>query len=111
MTTMFVAVAIGVCEGAMISNLLLRGGSQPLSILAAAALGAVIVWRLCKAQNRRIDFFERERLTWRCGAEGERTVAAALDRLSENFVVFHDFNTARGNFDHLVIGPSGLFAR
>jgi hypothetical protein len=33
-----------------------------------------------------------------------------LDRLSKNFVVSHDFNTARGNFDHLVIGPSGIFA-
>lgn len=110
MTTMFVAVAISVFEGAIVSNLLLRGGSKPLSALAGAILGTVIVWRLFKAQNRRIDLYERERHTWRSGAEGERVVAIALDRLSKNFVVFHDFNTARGNFDHLVVGPSGIFA-
>ena len=70
MTTMLLLVAIGVFEGATVSSLFFRGGSMPISVLAAVVLGAVIVWRLCKAQNRRIDLYEHERLNWRTGAKG-----------------------------------------
>lgn len=68
------------------------------------------IWRLCTAQNHRIDRYEREREAWRSGAEGERVVARTLDLLPVDYVVFHDFNTRMGNFDHLVIGPTGIFA-
>jgi hypothetical protein len=30
--------------------------------------------------------------------------------LSNKYVVFNDVNTKQGNFDHLVVGPTGLFA-
>jgi hypothetical protein len=109
-TTMLLLVAIGVFEGAVISSLFIGGRSFSISVLAAALLGALIIWHLCKAQHRRIDRLERERSNWRSGAEGERAVAAVLDQLPKAFVVFHDFNTVRGNFDHLVIGPTGIFA-
>jgi len=34
-----------------------------------------------------------------------------LERLSDDYVVFNNVNTAGfGNFDHIVIGPTGLFA-
>ncbi|HEY1688447.1 MAG TPA: nuclease-related domain-containing protein [Solirubrobacteraceae bacterium] len=44
------------------------------------------------------------------GNEGERQVGAILDGMaSENWLTLHDIDTGRGNIDHLVIGPGGLF--
>jgi Nuclease-related domain len=50
-------------------------------------------------------------------AEGERRAAAILARLPETYVVFNDFAPAPGHclpakwrIDHVVIGPSGVFA-
>ncbi len=50
-------------------------------------------------------------------AEGERRAAALLARLPETYVVFNDFAPAAGHglpakwrIDHVVIGPSGVFA-
>lgn len=107
--TMLVLVAVGVFEGIIISSFFFAPKTSVLMV-AVAALGVLFIWWLCRAQNRRIDRYERERLNWRNGAEGERVVALALDQLPNGFVVFHDFNTARGNFDHLVVGPTGVFA-
>jgi hypothetical protein len=70
----------------------------------------LIVWQLCKVQTDQLIFTTGKGLAGGSGAEGDHVIAAAVDRLSKKFVVFHDFNVARGNFDHLVIGPSGIFA-
>ncbi len=50
-------------------------------------------------------------------ADGERRAAAALAQLPETYVVFNDFSPTTGHglpakwrIDHLVIGPSGVFA-
>ncbi len=95
-TKMLMHVAIGVLAGAFLSGLLIRS----VSLLVAAGLGAIAVWCLRKTQNRRIDRDELERLNWRTETTCERVVAAKPDRPSNDFVVFHDFNTVRGCFDH-----------
>jgi hypothetical protein len=47
---------------------------------------------------------------WRRGAEGERRTAKVLDRLGKSgWVIVHDVPAPRGNLDHVVAGPSGLF--
>ena len=46
---------------------------------------------------------------WRQGAAGEESVGAALDGLQPEWCVVHDYSTGRGNIDHIVIGPGGLF--
>jgi hypothetical protein len=49
---------------------------------------------------------------WRRGAEGERIVGAALDRLtSDGFEVLHDrrMPRSRANIDHLVVGHHAIF--
>lgn len=55
---------------------------------------------------------EREAAQWERGAEGERRVAAVLDRLPADFVVFHDLQLpgSKANVDHLVIGVGGIWA-
>ncbi|MDQ6617465.1 MAG: NERD domain-containing protein, partial [Actinomycetota bacterium] len=48
---------------------------------------------------------------WHRGAEGEVATAQLLARLPRRFVVLHDRRQlgARGNLDHVVIGPSGVW--
>ncbi|MDF1543215.1 MAG: nuclease-related domain-containing protein [Anaerosomatales bacterium] len=53
---------------------------------------------------------------WLKGAEGEALTDEALQALSDDYVVFHDFHPlgtdgqpVDWNVDHIVIGPSGVF--
>jgi hypothetical protein len=47
---------------------------------------------------------------WRQGAEGERATAKALRPLTrEGWVLVNDIQTDRGNIDHVLIGPSGVY--
>jgi hypothetical protein len=44
------------------------------------------------------------------GATGEEHVGAILDALApQGWRVVHDIDTGRGNVDHVVVGPGGLF--
>lgn len=47
---------------------------------------------------------------WGEGAEGEKSTGAALKSLANNgYVIRHDLPKFRGNFDHVVVGPTGVF--
>jgi hypothetical protein len=47
---------------------------------------------------------------WRQGADGEKATARALRRLTRNgWVVVHDLDRRRGNIDHVLVGPPGIF--
>lgn len=47
---------------------------------------------------------------WREGADGEKATAEALRPLVRaGWVVFHDIDCGRGNIDHILIGPAGVF--
>ena len=49
--------------------------------------------------------------TWGEGGRGEKMVGAELERLrEEGFHVFHDWDKGRGNVDHFLVGPQGVFA-
>jgi hypothetical protein len=48
--------------------------------------------------------------SWVRGLRGERIVAKALATLPEDFRVIHDLPTSHGNVDHVVVGPTGVFA-
>jgi hypothetical protein len=46
----------------------------------------------------------------RLGRDGERTVGQELEKLREHgYRVYHDFLGEKGNIDHIVIGPTGVF--
>lgn len=49
--------------------------------------------------------------SWVKGLEGENMVLKYLNTLPKNYFVFHDVTLPdkKGNIDHIVIGPSGLF--
>lgn len=47
----------------------------------------------------------------RAGIAGERKVAAELGRtLDDDWTLLHGYRNARGEIDHLLLGPKGLFA-
>jgi hypothetical protein len=47
---------------------------------------------------------------WQVGAEGERKTAKALARLDgSRWLVVHDVECARGNYDHIVVSRAGVF--
>ena len=48
--------------------------------------------------------------TWREGAEGERKAEKALKPLERaGWHVVHDVQTGHGNYDHIAVGPSGVY--
>jgi hypothetical protein len=46
---------------------------------------------------------------WRTGAEGEKATAKALKKLPRGWELVHDIDIGRGNVDHVVVGPPGVF--
>jgi hypothetical protein len=77
----------------------LRG--LPLVLVELVALGAMLGGdRLYSAQAER----------WLRGAEGERAVGAVLAQLEDvGWKALHDISLGRGNVDHVLIGPGGIF--
>jgi len=54
--------------------------------------------------------FKRDYGTWSQGAEGEEVVGEILESLTtDGWQVIHDVSFGRGNIDHIVVGPGGLF--
>jgi hypothetical protein len=99
------AFAAGIAVTAIITGAI--GG---LWLVIAVALVLLVFW-LCNRTMRRVDQHETERMNWRKGAVGEYEVGAELERLSNDYNIFNNLNTTNfGNFDHIVVGPTGLFA-
>jgi Nuclease-related domain len=72
-------------------------------MLAGAGLGVYLLVKTLK--------LIRERRMVRLGYEGAIAVGRELDRLVlEGNHVYHDFPAEDANIDHIVVGPSGIFA-
>jgi hypothetical protein len=54
--------------------------------------------------------FDARSLKWQRGALGEMWTGEELDRLGSGWHVVHDLADGRGNWDHIVVGPPGVFA-
>ncbi|MGN6556562.1 MAG: nuclease-related domain-containing protein [Solirubrobacterales bacterium] len=54
--------------------------------------------------------FKRDHRSWSQGAEGEEAVGKVLEDLAEEgWCVIHDVSFGRGNIDHILVGPGGIF--
>jgi hypothetical protein len=109
-TTMLVIGVLGAFEGVILATSVLRWGHGSWIHLGLAIVGVVGAYFLSQYQMRQIDHYERERNKWRKGAVGECMVADVLSALSEEYSVINDVTTASGNLDHVVVGPTGVFA-
>jgi hypothetical protein len=109
-TTMLVIAVLGVFGGAFFSISVLQWDRTSWGFLAMGLMGVVGALYVCQFQSERIDRYERERMNWRKGTLGEHSVLAILESLSDRYFVLNDVRTANGNLDHIVVGPTGLFA-
>src|SRR5437588_5256946 len=109
LTIVFVAATSAFLEGIMLTILFVTAGGANGVAVAALVIG-VCLWWFCRYAGRRITALERERFYWGKGAIGGREVEAELQRLSSKFFIFHNLNTGRGTFEHVVLGPTGFFA-
>lgn len=69
-------------------------------LFVASLIAVAIYWR---KGLRRVESFFR-------GARGEERVASVLADLPEGYHVFHDFEAGHERVDHVVAGPTGVFA-
>jgi hypothetical protein len=53
--------------------------------------------------------FNARSLRWAWGADGERWTAEELAKLGSDWSVYHDLPDGRGNWDHVAVGPPGVF--
>ena len=87
----------------LLGGLLLEG--EAFGFYGGIGIGAAFALALALADSppQRIE-------KWRRGAEGERATAKALRRLErQGWTLIHDIDAGRGNFDHILIGRSGVF--
>jgi hypothetical protein len=53
--------------------------------------------------------FDVTSMPWYWGHLGERWTGEELDRLGDQWMIEHDVPRERGNWDHMVVGPPGVF--
>ena len=98
-------VLLGVLLAALVVEVLYLAGLVPLWAAVScipAMLVTYLVW------DKKTD---KTNATWGEGARGEKRVGAELERLhEEGFHVFHDWDKGKGNVDHFLVGPQGVFA-
>ena len=107
-TLFILGLIVAFCEGVLLT-LSVTTHAGPVLLFLLAAIG-IFLWWLAHYANRRVDEHETDRMAWRKGAVGEYEAGAELERLSDNYFLFNDVNTGRGNIDHVVVGPTGFFA-
>jgi hypothetical protein len=90
-------IVAGIAVGILAGN--------PVAWLAGLLAGAFIaIWIAFREMPPR--YVEH----WRDGAEGERKTERALKPLERaGWHVSHDVQNGRGNYDHIVVGPSGVY--
>jgi hypothetical protein len=93
--------------GAGIATTMLTGPLPGVArLVASLAVVGAVGWRLRFRASA-------ETSAWHKGARGERRTARRLRRLvRRGYIAFHDLAMpgSRANIDHLLIGPSGVFA-
>lgn len=65
-----------------------------------------------RQMSRQADKLMDQAIAYRKGAEGEGLTADDLSNLPDTYSVFHDLThpSIGGNIDHIVVGPTGVFA-
>ena len=104
-TLMFVCYLARLSTGLSLSN------SKLLSLLCLF-LPVALLYPARRRFNRILDGLQAASLAFRKGADGEGLTADGLSNLPDTYSVFHDVThpCIGGNIDHIVVGPTGVFA-
>jgi Nuclease-related domain len=91
------------------------GGAVALLVARFAGLNSwitvAVIWAWVVAVVA-IDHFASPIIErWRQGARGEELVGEVIDSMRDSgWLALHDIDTGRGNIDHVLIGPAGVFS-
>jgi hypothetical protein len=107
---MFVMLITGAFMGYLLCLLLQIRRSPILVTLITEALLLGIALLVGRFGLRKLGELDKQRLDWRKGAVGETLVALKLNDFPNDFWVIHDLATPCGNLDHVVVGPTGVYA-
>ena len=89
----FAPAAAAIVVGSLIGHRLVA-----LALLAGVSLGAFLVWRFRDLRNRVVNRNEPEPSTQR-----RQPMAPAMAPLTNDLLVFHDFDRVKNRFDHWAI--------
>jgi hypothetical protein len=80
-----------------------RGSIGRLLFILGIVFSGYLVWKVIRLIERRRSL--------RIGLAGEMVAGEELNRLMlDAYHVYHDFPAGRFNIDHILVGPSGVFA-
>lgn len=104
-------MSVALLGGAYVIGLLVVFLVKPNQwLFYALTIPIVGVFYIYRFRRKDFDEIRNAISAWRTGALGEEHVGAILVSLPEGYTVLHDVDTGKGNLDHVVIGPTGVFA-
>jgi hypothetical protein len=97
----WLAIALAIVGFAVWSVLSGPVGARLFAAMAGLLAGVVfVIWSL----GGHVSTFR-----WWLGAEGERDTAKEIERLEPGWHCEHDLEHEHGNWDHVLVGPAGVF--
>jgi hypothetical protein len=96
------SLIVGFWVAALAAVFLVRGGPQLAAAGLVGAMSALLVFGWMLGGDVRS-------LTWLWGRIGEQQTEAVLAKLPSEWRVEHDIRHPNGNWDHVVVGPAGLY--
>jgi Nuclease-related domain len=88
--------------GVLLGGILFLGFSWATVVLEAGVISCLVI-----VERRGLPVAKR----WSRGAAGEERVGNILDGLRDHgWFTLHDVHLGRGNTDHVVLGPAGIYA-
>lgn len=104
MSTMIPSITIITLMGIWVDTTKVR--LDAISLIMAAFILTGIGWSIWKALK-----LMNEMRALRTGLDGELATAQLLSpMLAEGWKIFHDIPGKRGNIDHVMVGPTGIYA-
>ena len=104
LASFFLALVIGIWLG-----LSLNKHSYVWTAISIFVIALIFVLTI-RLTDKVSDRLERERINFRKGAAGEELVGYILKGFPEDYVVIYGVETRFGDIDHIVVGPSGVYA-
>jgi len=108
--TLFILMMICMALSGCFVGLGLRGTPEgwwgPVYLIGGNVVIATVGWWSLRWINRNEDSF----FNFRKGSDGEAATAHTLRGLPDTFHIVHGIELSHGDIDHLVIGPTGIFA-
>ena len=100
----------GILVGMMLGRTFLSASVPSSIFIPVAFILLALLFLRFKWSIREMDKLAKERIAMQRGVAGEVGVGLILQKFPDSFYVINDLTTPFGNLDHVVVGPTGVFA-